>query len=166
MYCPQCMKKIPDTSLTCPFCGQITHTPMAGMATFRVSCRPNIPMWAMIIQPLTYFAGYKVHISIDNQNYVLHSKKKQMDIPVSVGTHQVRISSVGKKTAKALDFLGKAAVFTGAVTGSGATIITGAAVEDLGQALSDNGISLTFDANELKTLSVKAAWNGAIVEDQ
>ena len=166
MYCPQCMKKIPNNSFTCPMCGQVTHTPIAGMATFRISCRPHIPLWAMIIQPLTYFAGYKVHISIDDQNYVLPSKKKQIDIPVSVGTHQVRISAVGKKTAKAIEFFGKAAVFTGAVTGSGSTILEGAAFEDVGKAISDNGVPLTFNANELKTLSVKAGWNGAIVEDK
>ena len=158
------MKKIPKSATKCPFCNQSTHTPSAGMATLRISCRPNLPLW-MMIQPLNYFLGYKVHISVDEQNYVLKSKKKQLDIPVSVGTHRVRVSSIGKKTAKAMKFAGMAVAFTGAVTGSGSTVYAGSALEDLGNAFSDDGVSVPFDSNELKVLSVKLAWNGAIVED-
>lgn len=166
MYCPHCMKKISKTATTCPFCAQATHTPIAGMATLRISCRPNRPLWIMMIYPVTYFLGYKVHISVDEQNYVLKSKKKQLDIPVSVGTHRVRISSVGKKMAKAMKFAGMAMAFTGAVTGSGSTVYVGAALEDLGGAFSKDGVSLSFDPNELVAVSVKLAWNGAIVEDK
>ncbi len=165
MYCPHCMKKIPRTETTCPFCAQPAHTPVAGMATLRVSCQPHLPLWCMIVQPINYFAGYKVYISVDDQNYVLKSKKKQLDIPVSIGTHQVRISSMGKKSAKAMKFAGAAMMFTGAVTGSGSTIYAGAAIEDLGQAFSNDGVSISFDSNELVPFSVKLAWNGAIVED-
>ena len=166
MYCPHCMKKVPTTATTCPFCGQPTHTPVAGMATLRVSCRPHLPLWIMIMQPINYFAGYNVYISVDDQNYVLKSKKKQMDIPVSIGTHQVRISSMTKKSAKALKFAGKAMMFAGAVAGSGSTIYTGAAVEDWGQAFSHDGIAISFDSNELCPIAVKLSWNGAIVEDK
>ncbi len=166
MYCPKCMKKIPQTATKCPFCAQPTHVPAAGMATLRVSCRPHLPLWIMIVQPIYYFFGYKVHISVDEQNYVLKSKKKQIDIPVSIGTHQIRISSVGKKSAKVMKFAGMAMAFTGAVTGSGSTIYAGAALEDLGNAFSDNGVSISFDSNELLPISVKLSWNGAIVEDK
>lgn len=166
MYCPSCMKKIPNTATKCPLCSKSTHTPVAGMATLRVSCRARLPLWMIILQPLNYFRGYKVHISVDKQNYVLKSKKHQLDIPVSVGTHQVRISSIGKKSAKALKFAGMAMAFTGAVTSSGSTIYAGAALEDLGDAFSNDGISVAFDANELLPISVKLAWNGSIVEDK
>ena len=166
MYCPHCMKKIPCTATICPFCAKPTHAPIASMATLRVSCRPHLPLWMMIVQPLNYFAGYKVHISVDEQNYVLKSKKTQLDIPVSVGTHQVRISSVGKKSAKAMKFAGMAMAFTGAVTGSGSTVYAGAALEDLGNAVSNDGVSISFDSNELLPLSVKLSWNGSIVEDK
>ena len=98
--------------------------------------------------------------------YLLKSKKKQLDIPVSIGTHNVRISSMSKKHAKALKFAGMAMAFTGAVTGSGSTIYAGAAIEDLGQAFSDDGVSISFDANELYPVSVKLSWNGNIVEDK
>ena len=165
MYCPHCMKKIHDTATTCPFCDQITHTPTAGMATLRISCRPHLPIWMMIVQPLYYFLGYKVHISVDENNYVLKSKKKQLDIPVSVGKHQIRIASIGKKSAKAMKFAGIAMAFTGAVVGSGSTVYAGAALEDLGNAFSDDGTPFSFEANELFPVSVKLAWNGAIVED-
>ena len=166
MFCPQCMKKIPGTATVCPFCAQPTHTPVAGMATLRVSCRPHLPLWMMIVQPINYFVGYKVYISVDDQNYVLKSKKKQLDIPVSIGTHQVRISSVSKKSAKMLKFAGTAMAFAGAVTGSGSTIYTGAALEDLGQAFSDDGIAISFDSNELVAIPVKPTWHGTIEEDK
>ena len=166
MYCTKCMKKIPRTADICPFCAAPTHTPMAGMATLRVSCRKHLPLWMMILQPLTYFQGYNVHISVDEQNYVLKSKKYQIDIPVAIGTHQVRVSSMSKKSAKALKFVGMATVFAGAVTSSGSTIYTGAAIEDLGDAFSDNGVPVSFESNELVAISVKLAWNGTIVEDK
>ena len=160
------MKKITSTAETCPFCGKSTHTPVAGMATLRVSCRKHLPLWGMIVQPLNYFRGYKVHISVDEQNYVLKSKKRQLDIPVSIGTHWVRISSMSKKSAKLMKFVGMAMSFTGAVTSSGSTIYAGTAIEDLGEAFSKDGVSITFDANELLPISVKLAWNGLIVEDK
>lgn len=166
MYCPHCMKKIPRTATTCPFCAQSTHTPVAGMATLRISCRTRRPLWMMLFQPVLCFVGYKVFISVDEQNYVLKSKKKQLDIPISVGTHQVRIASMSKKSAKAMKFAGMAMAFTGAVTGSGATVYAGSALEDLGHAFSDDGVAISFDANELVTFSVKLAWNGSIVEDK
>jgi len=166
MYCPHCMKEIPRTATVCPLCAQPTHSPVAGMATLRVSCRPHLPLWMMIVQPFSYFSGYKVYISVDEQDYVLKSKKKQIDIPVSNGNHRVRISSVGKKSAKAMKFAGMAMEFSGAVTGSGSTIYAGAALEDLGNAFSNDGVSISFDSNELLTVSVKLAWNGTIVEDK
>lgn len=166
MFCPHCMKKIPRTATTCPFCAQPTHSPMAGMATLRISSRTHLPLWMMIVQPFNYFSGYKVFISVDEQNYVLKSKKKQIDIPVSVGTHQVRISSVSKKSAKAMSIAGKLMAFSGVVTDSGATVYAGAALEDLGAFFSDKGVSVSFDENELVAISVKLAWNGAIVEDK
>ena len=166
MYCPHCMKKIPRTASTCPFCAQPTHTPMAGMATLRVSCRVHLPLWARIVQPFNNFIGYKVFISVDEQNYVLKSKKKQIDIPVSVGTHQVRISSMSKKSAKAMSIAGKLMVFSGAVTDSSSAVYAGAALEDLGAFFSDKGISVSFDENELVAIPVKQAWNGMIVEDK
>ena len=166
MYCPHCMKKIPRTATTCPFCNQSTHTPVAGMATLRISCRPHLPLWMMMVQPLNYFSGYKVYISVDEQNYILKSKKKQLDIPVSIGNHQVRISSMSKKSAKGLKFAGKALLFAGAVTGSGSTVYAGAAIEDLGTAFSDDGISVIFASNELLSIPVKLAWNGTVTEDK
>lgn len=165
MYCPHCMKEIQRGTVTCPFCSNPTHVPTAGMATLRVSCRPHLPVWMIVLQPLNYFRGYKVHISIDGLNYVLKSKKKQLDIPVSVGTHLVRISSVSKTAAKVMKFAGTAMAFTGAVTGSGSTLYAGSALEDLGGAFSDEGIVINFDTNELLPLAVKLAWNGSIVED-
>ena len=166
MYCPHCMKKVPRTATQCPFCSKPTHTPVAGMATLRVSCKRHLPLWMMIIQPLNYFSGYKVYISVDDQNYVLKSKKLQLDVPVSIGTHLVRISSMSKKGAKALRFAGRAMTFAGAVTGSGSTVYAGAAVEDLGAAFSDKGVSIDFEANELVPIAVKLAWNGTLAEDK
>lgn len=166
MYCPNCMERIPDTATTCPLCSQPTHTPIAGMATLRVSCRKHLPRWVIILQPLNYFQGYKVFISVDEKEYVLKSKKQQIDIPVSVGTHQVRISASSKKSAKITKLAGTAMAFVGAVTGSGSTVYAGAAIEDLGDALSDNGVPIAFDSNELLSISVKMAWNGSIVEDK
>ena len=166
MYCPHCMKKIPRTATTCPFCAQPAHTPVAGMATLRVSCRPHLPLWIMIMQPINYFAGYNVYISVDDQNYVLKSKKKQMDIPVSIGTHKVRISAMTKKSAKAMNFAGKAMVFAGATASSSATISVGSFFEDWGKAFSDDGIDISFAANELLAIPVKQSWNGAIVKDE
>ena len=166
MYCPHCMKKIPNTTDKCIYCNQATHTPMAGMSTLRVSCRVHLPVWMMIVQPFNYFQGYKVYISVDDQDYVLKSKKKQIDIPVSVGTHYVRISSMSKKSAKALKFGGIAMAFAGAVAGSGATVYAGADVEDLGDAVSKEGKKISFASDELKAVSVKLAWNGSIVEDK
>lgn len=166
MYCPHCMKEIQRKSTVCPFCSKPTHVPTAGMATLRVSCRAHLPVWLIVMQPLNYFRGYKVYISVDDQNYVLKSKKKQIDIPVSVGTHRVRVSSISKTGAKTMKFVGAAMAFTGAVTGSGSTVYAGATLEDLGGAFSDKGISVAFDSNELVPLSVKLAWNGLIVEDK
>ena len=167
MYCPHCMKKIPRTATTCPFCSQPTHTPTAGMATLRVSCRPHLPLWYMILNPLGYFSGYNVYISVDDQNYVLFSKKKQMDIPVSIGTHKVRIAAMGKKAAKAVKFAGKAMVFAGAVAGDSSTIYAGAAMEDFGKTFSGDGSDMSFDSNELKAIPVMLHWTGtAIVEDK
>ena len=160
------MKNIPNTEQVCPFCSQSTHTPIAGMATLRISCRTKLPTWMMIVQPFNYFSSYKVYISVDDQNYVLKSKKKQLDIPVSVGTHKIRISSTSKKSAKTLKFAGKAMAFTGAVLGSGSAVYAGAAVEDLGNAFSNEGTEYSFDANELYAIPVKLSWNGGIVEDE
>ena len=166
MYCPHCNKKIPRTASTCPFCAQPTHTPTAGMATLRVSCPVHLPLWMMIVQPFNYFNSYKVYISVDDQNYVLKSKKKQMDIPVSIGTHQVRISSMSKKSAKAMSIAGKLMVFSGAVTDSSSAVYAGAALEDIGAFFSDKGIKVSFEENELVAIPVKLAWNGTIVEDK
>ena len=166
MYCPHCMKKIPRTATTCPFCSQKTHTPTAGMATLRVSCRPHPPVWMMVVFPITYILGYKVHISVDNQNYVLKCKKKQIDIPISIGTHQIRIAALSKKSAKAIKVLGVATSFIGAALGSGSTVYLGSSVEDLGEAFSDKGIAINFESNELLTIPVKLAWNCVIVEDE
>ena len=167
MYCPHCMKKIPRTATTCPFCAQPTHTPVAGMATLRVSCRPHYPLFMLIMQPLGYFGSYQVYISVDDQNYILKSKKKQIDIPVSIGTHQVRIASMSKKAAKAMKFAGKAVVFAGAVAGDTSTVCIGASIEDWGAAFSGNGVAVSFAANELVSVPVKLSWNcTAIVEDK
>ena len=166
MYCPNCMKKVSDTSTKCPECGQPTHTPVAGMATLRVSCRKHLPLWMMIVQPVNFFSGYKVYISVDDQNYVLKSKKKQIDIPVVAGTHKVRIASLSKKTSALISFIGKFFRFAGGVTSSGTTIIMGAAMKDLGNAFSNIGTNVSFDQNELVPVSVKLAWNNMIVEDK
>ena len=165
MYCPHCMKEIRKEASVCPFCAQPTHTPIAGMATLRISCAPRRPLLMIILSPLFYFIGYKVHIYVDEQHYVLKSKKKQIDIPVSIGTHLVRISSVSKTSAKVMKFFGSATAFIGAVTGSRATLYTGAVIEDAGGAFSDDGVFVDFEPNKLLTLSVKLAWNGSIVED-
>lgn len=166
MYCPHCMKKLPQSAQKCMFCAQPTHTPVAGMATLRISCRPRVPVWMMVMQPLCFFFGYKVHISVDDKNYMLKSKKKQIDIPVSIGTHVLRVSSISKKGAKALKFAGAATSFVGVATGSGATVYAGAAVNDIGRDSLKNGFSVSFSANELVPIAVKLAWNGSIVEDE
>ena len=165
MYCPHCMKNIPSTTTTCPFCAKATHTPVAGMATLRVSCSPHVHLWMMIVQPFSYFSHYNVYISVDDQEYLLKSNKKQIDIPVSVGTHQIRISSKSKKMVKAMKFAGMATAFVGSVLGSGSTIYAGAAMEDLGNAFSNDGAPITFNSNELKTVSVKHTWLGTLKED-
>ena len=149
MYCPHCMKNIPSTTTTCPFCAKATHTPVAGMATLRVSCNPRVQRILCLI------SYYHIYISVDDQEYLLKSNKKQIDIPVSVGTHQIRISSKSKKMVKAMEIVGKATAFIGGVTGSGSTIYAGAAMEDLGKAFSNDGTPITFESNELKTVSVK-----------
>lgn len=165
MYCPHCMKKIPPSPGKCPYCSQPTHTPTAGMATLRVSCRTHLPVWMMVVQPLSFFSGYKVYISVDDKNYVLKSKKKQLDIPVSIGTHTVRISSISKGKAKMLKFAGAATAFVGAVTGSGATVYAGDEVNSLGNESLNDDISVSFNANELVPIAVKLAWNGVIRKD-
>lgn len=167
MYCPHCMKKLPQSAQKCMFCAQPTHTPVAGMATLRISCRPRMPFarffFRLILTPTT---RYKVHISVDDQEYVLKSKEKQIDIPVSIGTHVLRISSISKKGAKALKFAGAATSFVGVATGSGATVYAGAAVNDIGRDSLKNGFSVSFSANELVPIAVRLAWNGSIVEDE
>ena len=160
MYCPHCKKKISRTATTCPFCGQSTHTPVAGMATLRVSCKSGF------LQTLNFFAGYYVHISVDDQIYVLKSRKKQMDIPVSVGTHKVRIALTGKKYAKAVKFAGSAMVLAGSAMGSSTSIYMGAAMEDWGKAFSGDGVDISFAAEELLAIPVKLSWDGSIVEDK
>ena len=166
MFCPHCMKKIPQTADTCPFCGQPAHVPIAGMATLRISCRPHLPVWMMIMYPINYFAGYNVYISVDDQNYILKSKKLQLDVPVSVGTHKIRISSMSKKSAKAMKFAGAAMMFAGQVAGDTSTVYAGSALEDWGRAFSGDGISVTFAPNELYPIAVKLGWNGALAEDK
>lgn len=165
MYCPNCKKKIPNTATTCPMCAQPTHTPIAGMATLRISCRPYMTTWMRFANLLNLFAGYKIHISVDKQDYVLMSKKKQIDIPVAVGTHKIRISQYSKKAAKAIKFGGAAMQLYGAVNNEGSTIHAGAAVEDLGNAFLTDGMTMEFESKELVHIPVKMAWNGNIVED-
>ena len=74
---------------------------------------------------------------------------------------------MSKKAAKTMKFAGKALVFAGAVAGDTSTVCIGSSIEDWGAAFSNNGVAISFAANELVSVPVKLSWNGTtIVEDK
>ena len=171
MICNACCKKVPEGSTVCPHCNadiinNASKATGSGMAKLVVICRKKLPIWMMVIQPLMFFKSYKVHISVDEKSYKLVSKDEKIEIPVVPGTHFVRISSVSKKGGKVMKGIGMAASFSGAVLGSGSAYVAGAAVEDLGDAVSDSGERVNFGEGEIITLKVKPNFMGQIVEDK
>ena len=102
MICAKCGRET-ETGRFCQHCGAVlgASAPVGGLATLRIVARKHLPVWMMVVQPLNFFMGYKVYISVGDQEYVLKSKKRQMDIQVVPGVHFVRISSVSKKRAMA-----------------------------------------------------------------
>ena len=131
----------------------------------RVTARKHLPAWMMVVQPINCLFGYKVYISVGDQDYVLKSKKRQIDISVVPGVHNVRISSTSKKRAKVMKGIGMATQFVGAVVGSGSTYVVGSVVEDVGGALSRDGVNVQFEPGEFMELKVKMNFMGQIVED-
>ncbi len=138
----------------------------SGLATLRVIARKHLPAWMMIVQPINYLVGYKVYISVDDQEYILKSKKQQIDIQVAPGVHNVRISPTRKKSAKLLKGIGMFTQFAGAVTGSSSTYVVGNIIEDVGGALSDDGVRVEFESGEFMEIKVKLNFMGQIVEDK
>ena len=102
---------------------------------------------------------------MDDQEYVLKSRKQQIDIPVVPGVRFVRISSKSKKQTKSMQLIGKATQFVGAVCGSGSTYVVGNVLDNVGAALSKDGIHVEFKPGEIEEVRVKANFMGQIVED-
>ena len=138
-----------------------------GMATLRIISRPYVHPFLRFFNPfLNLYRGYKIHIDIDNNSHVHKSKDKQMDIPVAPGEHFIRIGSISKKSAKAMGAVGKFATFAGAVTGSSATVMGGAALEDVGDLVGKVGSRYHFAPNEIVIVKVKQGFWGEIVIDE
>lgn len=166
MFCAKCGKET-GAGRFCQHCGNVvgTATPASGMATLRVVARKRLPVWMLVVQPLSYFTSYKVYISVGDQEYVLKSKKQQIDIQVVPGVHNVRISSTSKKQAKVMKGIGMATQFVGAVTGSGSTYVVGSVLDDVGGAMSKDGVNVEFEPGEFMEVKVKLNFMGQIVED-
>ena len=166
MICTKCGKET-GAGRFCQNCGNavVAAAPVSGMATLRIVARKHLPVWMMVIQPISYFSSYKVYISVGDQEYVLKSKKQQIDIPVVPGVHNVRISSSSKKQAKVMKGIGMATQFVGAVWGSGSTYVVGSILDDVGGALSKEGVNVEFEPGEFMEVKVKLNFMGQIVED-
>lgn len=166
MICNKCGKQTANGRF-CENCGNVlgTPAPISGLATLRVIARKHLPIWMMVVQPLSYFSSYKVYISVGDQEYVLDSKKEQIDIQVVPGVHNIRISSTSKKQAKLMKGVGIATQFVGAVVGSSSTYVVGSVLDDVGGALSKDGVNVQFEPGEFMELKVKANFMGQIVED-
>ena len=166
MICSKCGKPT-DGGRFCTHCGSTVDTApsRSGLATLRVKCRKHLPIWMMVIQPVNYFMSYKVYISVGDQEYVLKSKKEQIDISVVPGVHNVRISSTSKKQAKVMKGVGIATQFIGAVVGSGSTYVVGSVLDDVSGALSNDGVNVEFEPGEFMEVKVKPNFMGRIVED-
>jgi len=166
MICAKCGKETGEGRF-CQYCGAAVSTPApaGGLATLRIIARKHLPVWMMIVQPFNCFSSYKVYISVDDQEYVLKSKKQQLDIPVVPGVRFVRISSKSKKQAKGMQLIGKATQFVGTVYGSGSTYVVGNVLDNVGAALSKDGIKVEFKPGEIEQIKVKANFMGQIVED-
>ena len=166
MICNKCGKESGGGRF-CQHCGSVVAAAPAsnGMATLRIIARKHLPVWMMVVQPVNCLIGYKIYISVGNQEYVLKSKKQQIDIPVVPGVHNVRISSTSKKRAKLMKGIGIAAQFVGAVAGSSSTYVVGSVLDDVGGALSNDGINVQFEPGEFMEVKVKMNFLGHVVED-
>lgn len=166
MICNKCGKQTRE-GRTCEHCGNVlVPTSNSGLATLRVIARKHLPAWMMIVQPVNCFIGYKVFISVDDQEYVLKSKKQQIDILVVPGVHNVRIASSSRKSAKLMKGVGMATRFVGAVWGSSSTYVVGNIMEDTAAAMSQDGVNIQFEAGEFMEIKVKPNFMGKIVEDK
>ena len=167
MICAKCGRET-ETGRFCQHCGAAlgASAPVGGLATLRIVARKHLPVWMMVVQPLNFFMGYKVYISVGDQEYVLKSKKRQMDIQVVPGVHFVRISSVSKKRAKVMKGIGMATQLVGGVLGNGSTYVLGSVMEDVGGALTKEGRKVGFEAGEFMEYKVKLNFMGKVVEDK
>lgn len=166
MICIKC-GNVTGEGRFCEHCGSPlpVAAPRSGLATLRITARKHLPVWMMVVMPINFFCGYKVYISVGDQEYVLKSKKKQIDIQVVPGVHNVRISSSSKKQAKVMKGIGMATQFVGAVVGSSSTYVVGSIMDDVGGALSNDGVNVEFEPGEFMELKVKMNFMGQIVED-
>ena len=130
-----------------------------------VTIADKVGDWYKISILGTYGYVSAKYISVGDQEYVLKSKKKQLDIQVVPGVHNVRISSTSKKQAKLMKGIGMATQFVGAVTGSGSTYVVGSVLDDVGGALSKEGVNVQFEPGEFMELKIKMNFMGQIVED-
>ena len=133
------------------------------MATLRIEAKPNLPVWAMVVQPLNFFVGYKVFAYVDDREYVLKSKKKVLEIPLFAGTHTVQLCSKKKSTSKLMQTAGKALEFVGAVGGSTDIYATGTLLRFTDALLSSTGGEISLEAGQTLTVKVKMKWTGGLV---
>lgn len=166
MICNKCGKTTGEGRF-CEHCGNALSATasVSSLATLQVVARKHLPLW-MMIQPVNLFMGYKVYITVDDQEYVLKSKKRQIDIQVVPGVHFIRISSKSKRQLKAMKIIGAAAQFAGAVAGSSGTYVLGSVMEDVGGALLKDGANVEFEPGEYMEYKVKMNFMGQIVEDK
>ena len=136
------------------------------MATLRIEAKPNLPTWMMVVQPLSFFAGYKVFAYVDDKEYVFKSKKKFLEIPLFAGTHSVQLSSTKKSTGKLLKGAGNALKFAGAITGSGSTYFAGSTLSHAEAFLSSTGGEISLEAGETFAVKVRLNWRGSLVQDE
>lgn len=167
MICNKCGKTTREGRF-CEHCGNAlgTSATNGGMATLRIHARKHQTAWLMVLQPVTIFIGYKVYISVDDQEYVLKSKKGQIDISVVPGVHNVRISAYSKKQMKAMSIIGFITQLFGAVNASSYTYVAGSIIEDVGRAMSKDGLNIRFEPGEFMEVKVKQNFLGNIVEDK
>ena len=64
-----------------------------------------------------------------------------------------------------MQLIGKANQFVGTVYGSGSTYVVGNVLDNVGAALSKDGIKVEFKPGEIEQIKVKANFMGQIVED-
>lgn len=149
MICNKCGKQ--TSSRICEHCGNAVGAaaPVGGLATLRIIARQ----------------GFRLYITVDDQEYVLKPKQRQIDIPIVPGVHKIHLSFTSRTEAKLSKAIGMAAQFVGAAVGSTAIYVWGSAEEGLSRSILDKGAMVKFDPGDLVETKVKANFWGQLVED-